>query len=84
VPVLSPVAAAGRVVPGFWPAMTGVRAVHQGSYEGLGKAWQEFADWIAAEGHKTMPDHWECYVVGPESTSDTSAWRTELSRALIV
>jgi effector-binding domain-containing protein len=83
VPVRSPVAAVGRVKPGLWPATKVARTVYRGDYEGLGGAWGEFNDWIAAHGHTPGPDYWECYVTGPESTSDPAAWRTELSRPLI-
>ncbi len=60
-----------------------VRTVYVGGYEGLGQAWGELNEWIAAHGHRPGPDHWECYVTGPESTPDPAAWRTELSRPLI-
>jgi len=84
VPVGSPVAAVGRVKPGIWPATKVARTVYRGGYEGLGEAWGEFNDWIAAHGHRPGPDYWECYVAGPESTPDPAAWRTELTRPLIV
>jgi effector-binding domain-containing protein len=83
VPVGSQVAAAGRVEPGNWPATKVARTVYFGGYEGLGEAWREFNDWIAVDGHRTAPDFWECYVIGPESSPDPSAWRTELTRRLI-
>ncbi len=82
VPVTSPVAALGRVKPSQWPAMKVARTIYHGAYEGLPAAWSEFNDWIAANGHAPAPDLWECYVAGPESSSDPAAWRTELSRAL--
>jgi effector-binding domain-containing protein len=83
VPVAAPVAAAGRVKPSRWPAETVARTVYHGDYEGLGPAWGEFQAWIAAEGHTSAPDLWECYVVGPESSPDPADWRTELTRPLI-
>jgi effector-binding domain-containing protein len=83
VPVTAPVAAAGRMKPGRRPAMRVARTVYHGPYEGLGAAWGEFDAWIAAEGHTPTTDLWECYVVGPESSPDPAAWRTELSRHLI-
>ena len=83
VPISTPVLAAGRVKPGRWPAMRVARAVLHGGYEGLGAAWGEFDAWIAANGYTPGPDLWECYVVGPESNPDPTAWRTELSRRLI-
>jgi effector-binding domain-containing protein len=83
VPVTSQVAAAGRVKPGKWPATKVARTVYRGDYAGLGEAWGEFNDWIAAHGHRPGPDLWECYVTGPESSPDPAAWLTELTRPLI-
>lgn len=83
VPVTAPVTAAGRVQPGQLRAATVARTVYQGPYEGLGDAWGEFMKWIEAEGHTPAPDLWEVYVVGPESSPDPAAWRTELNRPLI-
>lgn len=81
-PVVAPVAAAGRVKPGQWPAMEVVRTIFHGGYEGLGSAWQAFDAWIAAHGHRTGPDLWERYLSGPESGPDPATWRTELIRRL--
>jgi effector-binding domain-containing protein len=83
VPVSSPVAPAGRVKPGQLPATTVARAVYHGGYEGLGPAWGEFGDWVAANGHKPCQDLWECYVTGPESGPDPAGWRTQLNRPLL-
>ncbi len=84
VPVLTPVAAVGRVKPGRWPAMKMVRTVYHGPYEGLGGAWGEFIGWIETHGHTPTGELWECYTVGPHSDPDSTAWRTELSRELTV
>ena len=83
VPITTPVSPAGRVQAGQLPAATVARTVYHGPYEGLGPAWEEFVAWIAAEGHTPAPDLWECYVSGPESNPDPSAWRTELDRPLL-
>ena len=83
VPVATPVAATGRVQPGLWPAMTVARTVYRGPYERLGSAWGEFNAWIAAGGHKPAADLYECYVAGPESSSDPADWRTEPGRPLV-
>lgn len=83
VPVTRPVSPAGRVEPGRWPAMRVARAVMRGSYENLAGAWPELDAWIHANGFKSAPDLYECYVVGPESSPDSSQWRTELSRRLL-
>jgi effector-binding domain-containing protein len=83
VPVARPVAPNGRVQPGTLPATTVARTVYHGPYEGLGTAWGEFDDWIAANGRTPAPNLWECYVAGPESGPDPASWRTELNRPLI-
>jgi effector-binding domain-containing protein len=83
VPIMTPFFAAGRVKASELPAATVARTVHHGNYEGLGSAWGEFMDWIAAEGHKPAEDLWECYLAGPESNPDPATWRTELNRPLI-
>ena len=82
VPVTGPVTAVGRVTAGEVPAVKVARTVCQGPYEGLGAAWGEFHAWIAANGLQPAPDLYECYVVGPESSSDPANWRTELSQPL--
>lgn len=83
VPVSEPVAPVGRVKAGVLPAATVARTVYQGGYEGLGEAWGAFMDWIEAEGLAPASNLWECYVAGPESSSDPAAWRTQLNRPLI-
>jgi effector-binding domain-containing protein len=80
--VAAPVVAAGRVRPGLLPAAKVARTSYHGPYGGLGDAWSEFGDWIAAEGHTPATDLWECYVTGPESNLDPATWRTELNRPL--
>ena len=50
VPVTGPVSPAGRVKAGQLPAARVARTVYHGPYEGLGPAWAEFGDWLAAEG----------------------------------
>jgi effector-binding domain-containing protein len=82
VPVPAAILAAGRVQPGELRATTVARTVYRGPYEGLGGAWAQFMEWIAAQGHSPDADLWECYVAGPESGSDRSKWQTELNRPL--
>jgi len=48
----------------------------------LGQAWGEFHRWLAANGHATAPDIYECYLAGPESGPDSTRWRTELTKPL--
>ncbi|MGP0068327.1 MAG: GyrI-like domain-containing protein [Isosphaeraceae bacterium] len=83
VPVATPVAAAGRLKPGRLPATRVARTVFHGPYEGLAAAWGEFCAWIEANGLTPREDLWERYIVGPESSPDPAAWRTELNRPLV-
>lgn len=83
VPVSKPITPTGRVTASTWPAMTMVRTVYRGGYEGLHQAWPAFDAWIAARGLKTSGELWEQYVHGPQSTEHSSDYRTELSRPLI-
>lgn len=82
VPVQEPIQAKGRVLPSELLARKIARTVYHGGYEGLGHAWGEFGEWIAANGYTPEEDLWECYVSGPESGHDPPKWRTELNRPL--
>ncbi|WP_091682563.1 GyrI-like domain-containing protein [Methylocapsa palsarum] len=83
VPVAAPVAPVNRTNPGQWPAMRVARTIYHGGYEGLGAAWGEFMGEIKAAGRRTADDLWECYLIGPETSADPAAWRTELSKRLV-
>lgn len=83
VPVASPVNPAGRVKPGTLRAARVARTNYHGPFEGLGDAWGELMQWIAANGHTPAADLWECYAAGPESGPDPAKWRTELNRPLL-
>jgi effector-binding domain-containing protein len=83
VPVATPFATAGRVGAGQWPATTVARTLYHGAYEGLRMAWGEFDQWIIDRGYMPRPDLWERYLVGRETESDSSSWRTELNRPLV-
>lgn len=83
VPVSAPVTPVGRVFSREIPAVRVARTIYRGPYEQLANGWQEFAAWMATNGHVPGPDLYECYTVGPESNPDAAAWRTELSRPLL-
>ncbi len=83
VPVPTAVEPSGRVQPGELAGATVARTTYRGPYEGLGPAWEEFLNWVEAEGHKPAPDLIECYVKGPESSADPAEWRTELTKPLV-
>ena len=83
IPVAGPIAPAGRVQAGVWPAMKVARTVYSGDYAGLGAGWGEFEQWIAGQGLAEAPDLWERYLAGPDSSQDPTEWRTELNRPLL-
>ncbi|MGH8052018.1 MAG: GyrI-like domain-containing protein [Arenimonas sp.] len=84
VPVSSAVTPTGRVQAGELVARKQVaRTVYRGSYEGMGEAWGKFMGWIETNGHRPAPDLWEVYRAGPESSTDSSQWQTELNRPLL-
>jgi effector-binding domain-containing protein len=83
VPVDRPIVATGRVKPGELRAAKVARTIYHGPYEGLAEAWPDFNAWIEASGLTPATDRWARFLVGPESTSDPSEWRTELNRPLI-
>ena len=82
VPVATPVAAAGRVQPGAWPAMRVARTIYHGPDEGLPEAWGGFMDWMETQGLQQAEDLWECYLTGPHSEPDPARWQTQLNRPL--
>jgi effector-binding domain-containing protein len=82
VKVSAPVKATGRVRPGELPATKVARTIYSGPYEGLSAAWGEFTKWIKAQGHQQAENLWELYSVGPQSSSDSSTWQTELNRPI--
>ena len=78
VEVSAPLKATGRVKPSELPAAKVAHTVYSGPYEGLPTAWSEFDKWMKANGHEQAADLWELYSVGPQTTSDSADWRTEL------
>lgn len=80
VPVSAPIAPTGRVRPGGLPAARVVCATYHGPYEGLHHAWRDLGELARAQGLKPAAGLWESYVVGPESSPDSSTWRTELNQ----
>lgn len=83
VPVAEEISESGRVRSGHIPAAQVVRSVYTGPYEGLRDAWGELNEWIRSQGLTMAPNLWEVYTRGPESTEDSSSWKTELNRPII-
>jgi effector-binding domain-containing protein len=78
VPVRGPVAPVGRVRQAHWARMPVAQAMHQGPYDELPRAWATLRAWLRMEDRLAAADHWECYLVGPESRQTASQWRTDL------
>lgn len=49
-----------------------------GPYEGLGQAWSDFLEAVAAAGHTPKLPLWESYVTMPTPDADPSTIRTDL------
>jgi PhnB protein len=87
-PISAPLRASGRVKPGELPAARVARTIYRGPYEGLFSAWDEFGRRLAADKLvdssvlSPISTLWERYIVGPETGSDASQWRTELNLPL--
>lgn len=87
-PVSAPLRASGRVKPGELPAARVARTIYRGPYEGLFSAWDAFGKRLAADKLvdpsvlSPITTLWERYLVGPETSSDPSQWRTELNLPL--
>ena len=87
-PVAAPLRESGRVKTSELPAAQVARTIYRGPYEGLHAAWNEFGKRLERDGLvdakvlspiKTL---WERYLVGPETSTDPSQWRTELNLPL--
>ncbi|ALE74829.1 AraC family transcriptional regulator [Pseudonocardia sp. EC080610-09] len=78
-PTDRPVADDGEVTAGELPAGRVARAVHSGSFDGLGPAWQDLAGWIAGQGLRPGDTFWEVYLTEPSPEMDPRDLRTELN-----
>lgn len=87
-PVRTPLRDSGRVKASHLPTARVARTIYHGPYEGLFSAWDAFGKQLVRDGLvgddvlspiKTL---WERYLVGPETSSDRSQWRTELNLPL--
>lgn len=78
-----PVAPEGEVVASELPAGEVAHAIYVGSYESLGAAYGELAQWIAAQGRQPAVGMWEVYLTEPTPETDPSSMRTELFWPLV-
>jgi effector-binding domain-containing protein len=77
-----PVEVDDDVVPGRLPRGRVARTVHQGSYEGLGQAWDRLATWVADQGLTAGEVMWEVYLIEPSPDMDPAELLTELNLTL--
>ena len=77
-PVPQGAAPSDDVVAALLPGGPTVEAVHVGSYDDLGDAYEEVERWFAEQDVDPGPVMWEEYLVGPESGDDPAQWQTRL------
>jgi len=53
-------------------------AIHHGSYETLGAAYDRLHDWIHSQGQEDGPGPWESYIDLPGEVEDMASLRTVL------
>jgi effector-binding domain-containing protein len=82
VPVEKTIEPIGRVKPSELPSTTVVRTIYRGAYEDLGQAWGEFKSWINSNNYVQMPNMWEVYLSGPETSQNPKDWCTELNQVI--
>lgn len=78
-PVAKAIAESGRVKNGTLPAEKVARAVYQGPYEGLSKAWPALQEWVRAQKLPENGRFFERYLNNPDEVKDPSQYRTELN-----
>ena len=78
-PTQRAVRADGDVVASALPGGRVARAVHAGSFDGLGAAWGRLRGWIDDQGLKAGDTFWEVYLTQPTPDMDPADLRTELN-----
>jgi DNA-binding transcriptional MerR regulator len=77
-PCDSTVRAIGRVAPRVVPAAELATLVHKGSHANIDLAYGSLATYVTRHALAIEGPLREYYLVGPQDTSDASAWRTEI------
>lgn len=78
-PVAEAIKEEGRVTNSKLPAAKVARAVYQGPYDNLGKAWGALEQWVRQNGHGGTGRFWERYLNNPDEVKDPREYRTELN-----
>jgi len=77
-PCKGKVPAVGRVFPLVVPAVELATIVHKGSHDNADLSYGALATFVTRHALAVEGPLREYYLVGPQGTSDTSAWRTEI------
>ncbi len=83
VPIDEVVASSDSFMSRELPAVTVVRTLHVGPYEGLAAAYEAMTDWIRAHGTEAVGPVRERYLHGPGDGVVPTAYRTELEMPVI-
>jgi effector-binding domain-containing protein len=78
-PVSTALQEEGRVKNSILPAVKVARAVYQGPYEHLGKAWGELQAWVRERKLAESGRFYERYLNDPDEVQDPNDYRTELN-----
>jgi DNA-binding transcriptional MerR regulator len=78
VPCEGTIRAIGRVNPQVVPPVELATLVHQGSHANIDVAYGSLATYVTRHALAVEGPLREYYLVGPQHTADTSAWRTEI------
>jgi effector-binding domain-containing protein len=81
-PLAQAVQVDGVVVPGTLPAGPALHLVHTGDHASLNVARDALEACRAYRGYRSVGGPWECYVVGPLDSDDSSEWLTEIYLAV--
>jgi len=78
VPVDTPFAGAGDVVPGELGGCEAAVAMHLGPYDTIGTTYRALQAWIEGQGRRPSTVMWERYLSNPDTEPDPATWRTEV------
>jgi effector-binding domain-containing protein len=82
IPLAQVAAADGVVVPSELPGGAALHLVHTGDHTSLLIARDALEACRSQHEYRSVGGPWECYVVGPEDTDDSSQWLTEIYLAI--
>ena len=78
-PVSQAIKQEGRVINSKLPAVSVVRSVYRGPYDGLAQAWSALQKWVRDNSHGETGRFWESYLNNPDEVKDPKEYRTELN-----